>query len=350
MTLRSLDPKVIEDVVARVAREMREALGGVGLPPAAAETPADLPTVLRALRAAPSQPEVLRALLAAATRFGARAALFVLRGDHLEGWEGRGFEGDPAISGALRGLRLAGDQPAVRALLDDQATIHAEVGGAWALPDFGQTVRGEALLIPLLVQDKVAGVLYADPASGDVPFDRRAVETAAVAAGLVVERLVLAKAFGQAPAIRPADVVKSGPHPVEAAAPKPATSNAAAGATPDAPAPAAAPAAPAPAAASRPAVQWPPVEGDAGAEAEDARRYARLLMEEIVLYHADKVEDGRSHRDILARLGDELHQARVMYERRVEPRVRATGEYFEEALLKILAAGDPQVLGEPQTT
>ncbi len=340
MSLRSLDPKVIEDVVARVTRELREVLGGVGMPPPAAETASDLPNVLRSLRAAPTQPEVLRALLAAATRFGARAALFVLRGDHLEGWEGRGFEGDSAISGALRGLRLAGDQPAVKALLDDQATVHAEVGGAHAVPDFGQTVRGEALLIPLLVQDKVAGVLYADPASGDVPFDRRAVETAAVAAGLVVERLVLAKAVGQVPSGRPADVVKSGPHPIAAA---PATIASVPAAVP-APAPAAAPA------ASRPAVQWPPVEGDAGVEAEDARRYARLLMEEIVLYHADKVEDGRSHRDILARLGDELHQARVMYDRRVEPRIRATGEYFEEALLKILAAGDPQALGEPQTT
>ena len=71
-------------------------------------------------------------------------------------------------------------------------------------------------------------------------------------------------------------------------------------------------------------------------------------MEEILLYHADKVEEGRTHRDLVSRLADELSKAQQLYERRVESRVREAGPYFDEALLKVLAGGDASVLGTPQ--
>lgn len=378
----ALDLKTMEDIVSRVTRELRAALGAAGAAGAGAGqgTPGRLPEALGSLRAAGTQPEVLRALLRAVTAFGARSALFVVRGDHLEGWEGVGFDDDPAIAGVLRGIQLPRQQPALQTLFEETRTVHAEMRGPFAVPDFGQTIRGEAMLLPIVVQDKIAGVLYADPASGTEPFDRHAVEVLAEHAGLVVERLVLARALqaagGQetgpqrpaaAPPARPAaPPAPPAPAPAPAFAPPPAFS-APPAFQPMRPAPEPAPApAPRPAPRPEPIVAPPAAERAASArierptiwpglgdemtpeaEIEDARRYARLLMEEIILYHGAKVNEGRGQGDLQDRLADELHQARQMYDRRIEARVRAGGNYFEEAMLRILANGDPRALGTP---
>jgi hypothetical protein len=367
-----LDRKVIDEIVDRVSRELQDLLGAVPLPPPQRETPASLSEAIGAVRGATSQPEILRALLHGAALFGARAALFVSRGDHLEGWEGVGFEDDPAIGGVLRGIRIERDQPAVATLFEENRPVHAEIGGPFAVPDFGQTIRGEALLVPLRVQDKVAGVLYADPSTGSRPVDRPAIEALAQACGLAVERGVLSRALAQlgatvtganavgghpsgplprstapAPARAAAPVA---PPPVAAAPPEPSAA-AFAAPVPPAPAPspvAEVPAAPVPAPAAggfefpRPGSPTPP---GSTPEIEDARRYARLLMEEILLYHGDRVRDGVAHRDLVARLSDELAKARQLYDVRVDARVREGGDYFEEALVRVLAQGDARALG-----
>lgn len=80
----------------------------------------------------------------------------------------------------------------------------------------------------------------------------------------------------------------------------------------------------------------------------DARRYARLLIEDIVLYHPEKVDEGRAHRNLLARLNDEIARARQAYNQRVSESVRAQGDFFEEALVRVLAGGNPEALGTPE--
>src|SRR5438093_12186082 len=52
-------------------------------------------------------------------------------------------------------------------------------------------------------------------------------------------------------------------------------------------------------------------------EDEAARRYARLLISEIKLYHEADVVAGRRDRDLATRLGGEIARARVLYEQRV---------------------------------
>jgi hypothetical protein len=86
-----------------------------------------------------------------------------------------------------------------------------------------------------------------------------------------------------------------------------------------------------------------------GAEAivEDeasARRYARLLVSEIKLYHEAAVVDGRRDRDLATRLGGEITRARVLYDERVPPQVRERGDYFHDELVRTLADGDATLL------
>jgi hypothetical protein len=81
-------------------------------------------------------------------------------------------------------------------------------------------------------------------------------------------------------------------------------------------------------------------------DAEGARRFARLLISEIKLYHEAQVDEGRRARDLLVRLQPHIQRARMLYEERVPPDVRGSADYFDEELVRTLADGDPVLLGK----
>ena len=82
-----------------------------------------------------------------------------------------------------------------------------------------------------------------------------------------------------------------------------------------------------------------------------ARRYARLLVSEIKLYHEADVVAGRRDRDLTKRLGGEIARARVLYDQRVAPHVRQSVDYFHAELIQTLANGDETLLedGKPSS-
>jgi hypothetical protein len=89
-----------------------------------------------------------------------------------------------------------------------------------------------------------------------------------------------------------------------------------------------------------------PASGDDASSDEEAsaRRYARLLVSEIKLYHESAVVEGRRDRDLATRLGGEIAHARVLYEERVPPGVRRRADYFQDELVRTLADGDATML------
>jgi hypothetical protein len=87
-----------------------------------------------------------------------------------------------------------------------------------------------------------------------------------------------------------------------------------------------------------------PTDEQLGEEDATARRYAKLLVSEIKLYHESVVIAGRRDRDLVARLGGEISRARVLYEQRVPPHVRQRADYFHDELVRTLADGDPTLL------
>ena len=89
----------------------------------------------------------------------------------------------------------------------------------------------------------------------------------------------------------------------------------------------------------------PPAIDEASAEEDtSARRYARLLVSEIKLYHESAVVDGCRDRDLATRLGGEIARARVMYEQRVPPHVRQRADLFHDEVVRTLANGDASLL------
>jgi hypothetical protein len=78
---------------------------------------------------------------------------------------------------------------------------------------------------------------------------------------------------------------------------------------------------------------------------EDARRFARLLVSELLLYNEDLVILGRKQRDIYSKLKEDIDRSRQAYDQRVPRNVSARADYFREELVRTLAAGDPTALG-----
>jgi hypothetical protein len=102
---------------------------------------------------------------------------------------------------------------------------------------------------------------------------------------------------------------------------------------------------------AKPNKQTQPAATVPGSETEqrahnDARRFARLLVSEIKLYNAAKVNDGRRNYDLYDRLKDEIDRSRKVYDKRVSPSVAASFDYFYDELVQTLAEGDPAKLGK----
>ena len=66
---------------------------------------------------------------------------------------------------------------------------------------------------------------------------------------------------------------------------------------------------------------------------------------DIRLFHEPAVNEGRRHRNLLARLAPEIEKARQAYNEQVPAGVRAHTDYFHQELINTLAGGDAALLG-----
>jgi hypothetical protein len=79
---------------------------------------------------------------------------------------------------------------------------------------------------------------------------------------------------------------------------------------------------------------------------EAAQRYARLLVAEIRLYHEPLMNEARRERSVLRKLRPQIERAQQLYEERVSADIRSRTRYFEQELVRTLADGDPELLGQ----
>jgi hypothetical protein len=77
---------------------------------------------------------------------------------------------------------------------------------------------------------------------------------------------------------------------------------------------------------------------------EKARRFAKLLVEEIKLYNQGKVAEGRARGDLYTRLREDIEKSRAAYQNRFGQSV-AEVDYFNQELLRILADNNPAMMG-----
>jgi hypothetical protein len=129
------------------------------------EVLADLVAGARALDAAAGQAAVLEALLEAARRFADRTGLLLVREDGLTGWASAGFDGDP-----FSGRELGWDEslPAPADAGRGAVRLDGDAARRFAHRLGVATAPAHAVLVPLVLRDRVAAALYADR-SGEGP-------------------------------------------------------------------------------------------------------------------------------------------------------------------------------------
>jgi hypothetical protein len=309
---------IIEEAVAEVldaalprlrAEIVRRAVEVVeSLAPAPGASPSDLlNAAAAAIHESGSQADILRHLLEGEARFAGRVALFVVKGNAISGWQGIGFEDNDAIKtlSIQTGSGLVGKAIHAR----NPAAGSAQEFDAGFVKSMKSPADGQCLVLPLVVKDKVAAMIYAD--AGTVPggtLDSSGLQALTRFAAIWLELAALRKAGGSS-------------------------------ATEEVPQPAVAMAASAP--VSSPA----PAGSDEDELHKKARRFAKLLVEEIKLYNQPRVEEGRQHKDLYDRLKVDIEKSRSTYDKRYAESAVASADYFTQELIRILADNDASLMG-----
>jgi hypothetical protein len=385
----SIEP-IVERVVAQVVDShaaqlrteiVRRVMEEIAAEPTAhhavpACNPADLARAVSEIQLGISQREILRALLDASARYASRVALFVVKGSHATGWQGRGF----ANNDALKDFALDENAPAVGRAIGDRAVASAPAADLDSrfLEEFGTPASGEARILPLILKDKVAALVYADSGTDAAGWlDAGALELLVLSTSTWLEVNSLRKhaqkesshanpphgsslGVNAGPAYNDPFAVNAPGHALAAAAAAGEVSLPVASIATEAPAMAVEPhntitefqstvvemepALAEPAAAS----EAPP---DAAISPEDqdihrkAQRFARLLVDEIKLYNRAKVTEGRENKDLYDRLQEAIEKSRATYQKRYGNTVAASANYFQHEIMRSLAEDDLSIMG-----
>jgi hypothetical protein len=97
--------------------------------------------------------------------------------------------------------------------------------------------------------------------------------------------------------------------------------------------------------ASQPPMPAPPAQEDP--RHDEARRFARLLVSEILLYNEKQVREGRLKKDLYERLREDIERSRQMYDERISMRLPDAATYFREELIRSIAEGDESAMKLP---
>jgi hypothetical protein len=76
---------------------------------------------------------------------------------------------------------------------------------------------------------------------------------------------------------------------------------------------------------------------------ERAKRLARLIMSDIVLYNQDKVVEGIKNDTLFQILEGELTEGRKYYDKNVDQAVASQADYFNLAIVDVLVKGRANV-------
>jgi hypothetical protein len=69
---------------------------------------------------------------------------------------------------------------------------------------------------------------------------------------------------------------------------------------------------------------------------DQARRLARTILSDILLYNPAKVKEGIERDSLFDVLADELAEGKKYYDSMVEPALRSDSNFFNEAVIDVL--------------
>jgi hypothetical protein len=326
-----------ESIVQEVLREVGPALSAK--PAQAGSSAAGLQKAVARIQAGTTQKEILRALLDNTVLYCGRAALFVVKNGTATGWQGTAFSNNDAIKDfALDMSSGIGARVLQSRTAESGAASDFDHGFT---SKFGSPADGKVALLPLLLKDKVSALVYADSGAHAGTLDAAALDVLvrATSAWLeVISQRKLAQKEGT-----PEPEMHSAPSANDPFAAHVPLHTAQAHHAPEA-VPAAAMSAAAASGGS--SAGFPALSPEDTEVHRKAQRFARLLMDEIKLYNQAKVADGRKHKDIYDRLKEDIEKSRATYLKRYGNTPAASGNYFNQELIRSLAEDDVSLLGK----
>lgn len=270
---------------------------------------ATLNEYVKKIAAASNQLLLIGGIIEGINRFCDRAALFLLRDDKLVGWRGKGFSGENGQISDEELKRIFFSLSANTVLKNVIETKKSYSGDPLAKPDdflvynrLGGGKPKRIFVLPFFVKGKPQAVIYADSLGGR-PIKSKPIEILATVGELSLDLLpirqkLLAK-------IKTQEFVEE------------------------------------PEAETRlPAAHEDELEKTSAPVREnDPERYARVIINDIILYNKKVVDDGIKNRNLYEVLKETLLQAKELFLRR-----SSDLRYFEEQLVNVLAKGDRTAL------
>ena len=227
----------------QIQKSIAEIESAAAAPPPAAPDASAVKRALQAIERGKSQVDLLNGLLEEALNFGSRAAVLILRGETFSGWKGVGFSAHGGNDEAIKRFNAApGLIPELDRVLRNEHVVVWD--GSNLATRLGVGASARAVLVPMVIRDKVAAAVYVDAVAEDAAkLDVSALEVLVFATGLLIDTLAIRKKVPSPSLSEPGDLAASVAAPAPAA-PRPAA--------PPPPAPRAATPAPPPPAAPRP--------------------------------------------------------------------------------------------------
>ncbi len=181
--------------LSSILDEVETAIAPPPPPPPTAAPAADsanLRGALRAIEGGKSQVDVLTALLEQGSSFASRLAVFILKGETFVGWKGTGFGAHGGVDENVKRFSASASEiPDAARMLRDERVIPTD--GQAICSKLGAPAPSRAILIPMVIKDKVAAALYADAVAADEPFDRAGLELLVFTTGLLIDTLPIRK-------------------------------------------------------------------------------------------------------------------------------------------------------------
>lgn len=259
--------------------------------PAAGSGAARVKAATQAIERGRSQVDVLNSLLEQCLEFGSRAALLILRGETFSGWKGVGFSAQGGNDEMVKRFNAApGLIPELDRVLREERVVSWD--GANLSTRLGVGASEIAVLVPMVIKDKVSAAVYVD-AVGDstAKFDQAAIEMLVFTTGLLVDTLAIRKKIPSpslsGDAAQPALERTKTTGPAFTSAPVAATPAPTPTKTPAPPAPAAAIAAAAASSTDQPV----PMRTDAGTVAINATQLREMMAAQRPSFNVPSAED-----------------------------------------------------------
>jgi len=263
---------------------------------------------VKKIASASNQLLLIGSIIEGINRFCDRAALFLLRDDKLVGWRGKGFSGENGQISDEELKRIFFSLSANTVLKSVIETKKPYLGDPLHKPDdfliynrLGGGKPKKILVMPFFVKGKPQAVIYADSLAG-APIKAKIIEILATVGELSLDMLpirqkLLAKIktqeFVEDTEVEQRAFERSDEFEKTSA----------------------------------------PVKDN------DPERYARVIINDIILYNKKVVEDGIKNKNLYEVLKETLLQAKELYLRR-----SSDLRYFEEQMVNMLAKGDRRAL------